>query len=78
MAQHTQSRKLTTDSNFLTEVKENPRRKGMLLDLVLTSQEGLVTDEKAGNSLGYSDYEMVELRILRGGSKALRTRTLNF
>lgn len=78
MAQHTQSRKLTIDSKFLTGVEEDPRRKSVLLDPVLTNHEGLVKDKKAGSSLGCSDSEMVELRILRGGSKALRTRTLNF
>lgn len=34
---------------------------------------------KAGASLGYSNHEMVELKILCRGSKAAsRTRTLNF
>lgn len=69
---------LTIDSNFFMEVEEDPRRKSVLLDLVLSNQEGLVKDKRAGNSFGYSYYGMVELGIIHGGSKALRTRTLNF
>ncbi|TRZ05888.1 hypothetical protein HGM15179_021217 [Zosterops borbonicus] len=81
MAQHTQSRKFLQiiEDNFLMQVGEDPMRKGVLLDLVLPNQEGLIEDVKAEGSLGCSDHKMVELRILHGGSKALsRTRTLNF
>jgi len=54
-----------------------PKRKGALLDLVLTNKEGLVEDVKVGGRLGCSDHEMVEFRILRGGSRALsRYKTL--
>lgn len=54
-------------------------RRGVLLDLVLTNQEGLVEDVKVGGTLGCSDHEIVELRILCGGSKAVsKIRTLNF
>lgn len=71
MAQHTQSRKFLQiiDDNFLMQVVEEPIRKGVLLDLVLTNQEGLVEDMKVGGSLGFSDHEMVELRILCEGRK---------
>ena len=58
---------------------EEPTRKGALLDLVLTNKEGLVEDVKVGGRLGCSDHEMVEFRILRGGSRAIsRITTLDF
>ena len=57
---------------------EEPTKRGALLDLVLTKKEGLVEDVKAGGSLGCSDHEMVEFRILRGGSRAIsRIKTLD-
>jgi len=60
-------------------VVEEPTRKGALLDLVLTNKEGLVEDVKVGGRLGCSDHEMVEFRILRGGSRAIsRIKTLDF
>jgi len=52
---------------------------GVLLDLVLTNKEGLVEHLKAGGNLGCSDHEMMEFRILRGGSRAIsRIKTLDF
>jgi len=54
-------------------------RRGVLLDLVLTNKEGLVEDVKAGGSVSCSDREMVEFRILRGESRAIRRiKTLDF
>jgi len=53
------------------QVLEEPTRKGALLDLVLTNKEGLVEDVKVGSRLGCSDHEMVEFKILRGGSRAI-------
>jgi len=50
------------DDNFLMQVVEEPTRKGVLLDLVLTNKEGLVEDVKVGGRLGCSDHEMVEFR----------------
>ena len=51
----------------------------VLLDLVLTNKEGLVGDVKVGGSLGCSDDEMVEFRILHGGGRAVsRITTLGF
>ncbi|GAB0203192.1 mitochondrial enolase superfamily member 1 [Grus japonensis] len=51
----------------------------MLLDLVLTNKEGLVEDLKVGGSLGCSDHEMVEFRILHGRNRAIsRITTLDF
>ncbi|GAB0208304.1 mitochondrial enolase superfamily member 1 [Grus japonensis] len=80
-AKHAQSRRFlqSTDDNFLTQVVEEPMRRGVLLDLVLTNKEGLVGDVKVGDSLGCSDHEMVEFRILRGRSGAeSRITTLDF
>jgi len=54
-------------------------RKGALLDLILTNKEGLVEDAKVGGSLGGSDHEMVEFRILHGGNREInRIKTLDF
>ena len=51
----------------------------MLLDPVLTNREVLVEDVKTVHSLGCSDPEMVEFRVLRGGSTAVsRITTLDF
>lgn len=40
-----------------------------LLDLMFASKEGWVGDMKVWDSIGCSDHEIVEFRILRGGSK---------
>jgi len=45
-------------------------RRGALLDLILASKKRLVGDAKVKGSLGCSDHEMVEFRILRGESRA--------
>jgi len=67
------------DDNFLMKTVEEPTRRGMLLDLVLTNKERLVEDVKVGGSLGCSDHEMVEFRILHGGSGAIsKIKTLDF
>ncbi|GAB0207135.1 mitochondrial enolase superfamily member 1 [Grus japonensis] len=65
-ARHAQSRRFlqSIDDNFLIQLVEEPTRRGVLLDLVLTNKEGLVGDVKVGGSLGCSDHEMVEFRIL--------------
>ncbi|GAB0205958.1 mitochondrial enolase superfamily member 1 [Grus japonensis] len=52
-------------------VVEEPMKRGVLLDLVLTNKEGLVEDVKAGGSLCCNDHEMVEFRILHGRSRAV-------
>jgi len=65
--------------NFLMQVVEEPTRKGALLNRILTNKEGLVGDVKVGGRLGCSDHEMVEFRILRGGTRAIsRIKTLDF
>jgi len=51
----------------------------VLPDLVLINNEVLVEDVKVVGSLGSSDHEMVNTRILRGGSSARsRIFTLDF
>jgi len=70
-ARHKQSRKFLqcVDDNFLLQVIEQPMRRGAMLDLVLTSKEGLVWNVKAKGSLGCSDHEMVEFKILRAARR---------
>ncbi|GAB0193035.1 hypothetical protein GRJ2_001768800 [Grus japonensis] len=46
-------------------VIEKATRRGAMLDFVLTNKEGLVENVKLKGSLGYSDHEMVEFKILR-------------
>ena len=72
-ARQAQSRRFlqSIDDNFLMQVVEEQTRKGALLDLVLTNKEGLVEDVKVGGRLGCSEHEMVEFRMLRGGSRAI-------
>jgi len=66
-AGHKQSRKFLdcVDDNFLLQGTEEPTRRGAMLDLVLTNKEGLVGNVKLKVSLGCSDHEMVEFKILR-------------
>lgn len=49
-----------TGKNFLTKMGEDPTRRGVLLDLVLTEKEGLFGDVQVGSIIGCSDQEMVE------------------
>ncbi|PKU35647.1 glycerol kinase [Limosa lapponica baueri] len=78
-ARHLQSRKFLqcTDDKFLTQVVEEPTRRGVLLDLVLTNKEGLVEDIKVGGSLGCSDHDKTEFRIV-GSMCKTTSRTLDF
>jgi len=72
------SHKNVLDIIFELRNLEEPTRKGTLLDLVLINKEGLVEDVKVGGRLGCSACEMVEFRILRGGSRAIsRIKTLD-
>ncbi|GAB0204405.1 mitochondrial enolase superfamily member 1 [Grus japonensis] len=70
-AEHKQSRKFLecVDDNFLLQVTEEPTRRGAMLDLILTNKEDLVGDVKLKGSLGCSDHEMVEFRILRAARR---------
>ncbi|GAB0208696.1 mitochondrial enolase superfamily member 1 [Grus japonensis] len=80
-AEHKQSRKFLecVDDNFLLQVIEEPTRRGAMLDLLLTNKEGLVGDVKLKGSLGCSDHEMVEFRILRTARRAhSKLATLDF
>jgi len=44
-------------------------RRGAMLDLVLTNKERLVGNVKVKGSLGCSDHEMVEFKILRAARR---------
>ncbi|GAB0209274.1 mitochondrial enolase superfamily member 1 [Grus japonensis] len=80
-AGHKQSRKFLecVDDNFLLQGIEEPMRRGAMLDLILTNKEGLVGDVKLKGSLGCSDHEMVEFRILRAARRARsKLPTLDF
>lgn len=46
-------------NNFLLQVIDEPTRRGDLLDLILTKNEGLVGNVKVTSSLGCSDSKMV-------------------
>lgn len=71
-ARHTRSRWFLhcAKDNFLMQVVEEPTGRGVLLDPVLTNRDGLVRDVKVRGSLGCSNREMVEFKILGGRSKA--------
>ncbi|GAB0179184.1 hypothetical protein GRJ2_000383700 [Grus japonensis] len=80
-AERKQSRKFLecVHDNFLLQVIEEPTRRGAMLDLILTNKEGLVGDVKLKGSLGCSDHEMVEFRILRAARRAhSKLTTLDF
>ncbi|GAB0182816.1 hypothetical protein GRJ2_000746900 [Grus japonensis] len=80
-AGHKQSRKFLecVDDNFLLQVTEEPMRRGAMLDLVLTTKEGLVGDVKLKGSLGCSDHETVEFNILRAARREhSKLTTLDF
>ncbi|PKU31506.1 rna-directed dna polymerase from mobile element jockey-like [Limosa lapponica baueri] len=80
LATRAQSRRFLQciDDNFLTQMLEEPTRRDALLDLVLTNKEGLVEDVKVGGSLGCSDHEKMEFRIVGTMHKTSRTETLDF
>ncbi|GAB0199193.1 hypothetical protein GRJ2_002384700 [Grus japonensis] len=80
-AESKQSRKFLecVDANFLLQVREEPMRRGAMLDLILTIKEGLVGNVKLKSSLGCSDHEMVDFRILRAARRACsKLTTLDF
>jgi len=55
--------------NFLLQMTEEPIRRAALLHLTLPSNEELIGNVKVKGSLGCSDHEMVEFRILRIGRR---------
>lgn len=59
-----------TDDIFLTQVMKDLMRADCLLDLTLANKAELVRDVKAGGSLGCSNHEIVDFRIMRGGEKS--------
>ena len=67
IARHVQVFLQCVEDNFLMQVVEEPMRRGVLLDLVLTNKEGV----KVKGSLGCSDHEIVWFRILHGKNKAI-------
>ncbi|GAB0185519.1 hypothetical protein GRJ2_001017200 [Grus japonensis] len=71
-AERKQSRKFLecVDDNFFLQVIEESTRRGAMLDLILTNKDGLVGDVKLKGSLGCSDHEMVEFKILRAARRA--------
>ena len=80
-AGHKQSRRFLgcVDDNFLLQVTEEPMKRGAMLDLALTNKEGLVGNVKLKGSLGCSDHEMVEFKMLRAARRAhSKLATLDF
>lgn len=46
------------------------------MDLILTNKEGFIGVAKVEDSLGCRDHEVMDFRILRGGSRANRKVTI--
>ncbi|GAB0190818.1 nucleoside diphosphate kinase 6 [Grus japonensis] len=67
------------DEPGASEVIEESMRRGGMLDLILTNKEGLVGNVKLKGSLGCSEHEMVEFKILRAARRAhSKLSTLDF
>ena len=68
---HKQSRRFLEciDDNFLLQVIEEEKRRGAVLDLAPSNKEGVVGSVKLKGSLGCSDHEMVECKILRAARR---------
>ena len=58
-----------TEENFLVQAIEGRTKKDAILDLISVDKEELFGNLKVRGSLGCSDHEMVEFRILREGKK---------
>ncbi|GAB0204620.1 hypothetical protein GRJ2_002927600 [Grus japonensis] len=71
-AGHKQSRRLLecVDDNFPLQVIQEPTRRGAMLDFVFTVRDGPVENVKLKGSLGCSDHEMVQFKILRAARRA--------
>ena len=79
-ARQTQSKRFlqSIDDNFLMQVVEEPTRRRRSAGPCTNEQRGTGEDVKGGGRLGCSDHEMVEFRILHGGSRAIsRIKTLD-
>ena len=57
------------DDKFLFQVIQEPMRKSAMLDIVLTCEEGQVSNVKLKGSLGCSDNKIVELKVLMVSEK---------
>lgn len=67
---HKQSRKFPqcTEGNLL-QVTVEPKKRGDLLDLIITKKDGLIWHVNIKSSLCCSDNEMVEFKILKAGRR---------
>jgi len=85
-ASHPQSSRFLqcVDDNFLMQMVGEPTRRGALLDLILAAKQDLVEAVKVVGSFGYSDCEVMQLRISCGRKRipsritALDFKTVNF
>ncbi|PKU44641.1 dtw domain-containing protein 2 [Limosa lapponica baueri] len=67
------------NNNFLLQMVEKPMRRGGMLDLGLTNNDGLVGNVKLKGSLGCSDHEIVEFKIFRAARRVRsKLTTLDF
>ncbi|KAK4832998.1 hypothetical protein QYF61_027022 [Mycteria americana] len=67
----------SVDDNFMTQVIKELTKTEAVLDLILTNKDEPVGDMKVGDSLGCSDHEMVELRVLTVRRIQRTTRLVN-
>lgn len=49
------------DGSFLLQVAEEPMRRDIVLDLILTNKEGLARNVKVKGNLDFSDHEMAKI-----------------
>lgn len=65
-AEHKKSRRVLVciHDKFLTQVVKMSAREDSVLDLKVTNRKDLVWGEKARDSFGCNDYEMVKFKIL--------------
>lgn len=63
------------DDNFLLQVLEGSMRRGAMLDVILTNEEGLLRNVKLRGSLGCCDCGRVEFAILRAARRVHRQLT---
>ena len=68
-----------TEDCFLLQILDMPTRNNALLDLLLANQEDLLDNITTNGSLGYSNHNIVEFKILTSTLKtSSRTKTLDF
>jgi len=68
-----------TEGNFLSQLVQESTRKGVMIDLVLTNEKGLMSNVRIKGILDCSDHKMVEFKMLRA-SKPVHSKlaTLDF